>query len=71
MLGACNDYDVQMRKCTKAERLARQEEAMRQSAERRRKVQERLTKHKREGKDWRDAVLELREIKEKQQAAGK
>jgi COX assembly protein 2 len=56
LFGVCNDLDTQMRKCTKAERLARTEIHRKSANERNAKIAAKLTKDKAEGRDWREEV---------------
>ena len=57
-LGACNDLDMQMRKCTKNERLGRIDENRQSAKEAQERTKEKLRRYQNEGKSWRDIINE-------------
>ena len=61
LFGACNDLYNQMRRCTKAERLARTKKHLETSKEKQLKYNETIKKNQEEGKSWRETMKERRE----------
>ena len=54
--GVCTDIDMEMRKCTRNERLGRVKENIETSRDRNKATQEKLKKLQAEGKSWRDIL---------------
>ncbi len=52
LFGACNDLDTAMRRCTKAERLARTAKHYQESVKKQAEARERRRRAEAEGKTW-------------------
>ena len=58
LFGACEQFDIDMRRCTRAERIARTKESPRTTLSRNKEVQSQMRKANAEGKSWRDLLEE-------------
>ena len=60
LFGACEQLDLDMRKCTRAERIARTKDSTNATVSRINELQSQMRKTNSEGKSWRD-ILEERQ----------